>query len=278
MPGETLIWVDGVASRALPLPDRGLDYGDGVFETILLVGGKPLFLHLHLSRLELGLAALHIPDCLAEVKCQIENALIAVPHSGEAVMRVTVTRGAGPRGYASPIDSIPRVVLSVYQSGVRNFRLMERPASISLTQIRWGFQLALGGVKHLNRLEQVLAATEKQHLGVDEVLMLDHQEAVVSMSAANIFALIDGQLVTPILRGCGVMGTRRRLLLETLAPALGLTSHEATLCLDDLKEATEVFYCNAITGFRPVGEFAERRWNSFEVCTAVHKLYCERAC
>lgn len=276
MPNEVLIWVDGVASRALPLPDRGLDYGDGLFETILLVNGKPLLLDSHLSRLKLGLSTLEIPDCITEVISQIDSILNTVVCTAESAMRVTVTRGAGPRGYASPVDPVPRVILSVHKLPESDYKQIQSPASLSLAKVRWSFQPVLAGVKHLNRLDQVLAATEKRQLGVDEVLMLDHQSNVVSVSAGNIFALIDGQLITPLLSGCGVAGTRRRLVLETLAPSLGLAAGEAKLTIDELKGAAEVFYCNALTGFRPVAKFAERSWQSFDVCTALHQLYCER--
>ncbi len=278
MPNEVLIWVDGVASHALPLPDRGLDYGDGLFETILLVNSKPIYLHLHLSRLKLGLSTLNIPDCMAEVIRQIEGVLSTIVSTAEFVMRVTVTRGAGPRGYASPVAPVPRIILCVHKLPESDYKQIQNPASLSLAKVCWSFQPALAGVKHLNRLDQVLAATEKRQLGVDEVLMLDHQSNIISVSAGNIFALIGGQLVTPSLSGCGVAGTRRRLVLEALAPALGLPACEATITIDELKGAAEVFYCNALTGFRPVAKFAGRSWQSFDVCTALHRLYCERIC
>lgn len=275
VPTQGQIWVDGYPASALPLPDRGLDFGDGIFETLLLLEGKPLYLDLHLQRLQQGLLVLGFPNCLDEVSMQIHRALSAGDFAGEFVMRVTVTRGAGPRGYLPPSDAKPRVIIAVNKRTTGSFTQMPAPAHLALANIRWGSQPQLAGIKHLNRLEQVMAARERKAAGVDEVLMLAQQGQVISVSAGNLFIREADGLVTPALVDCGVHGTRRRLIMEKLAPALGLQVREAEIGLAQLEAAEEVFFCNALVGVCPVGSFAGARWQRHDTCAALHQLMCQ---
>jgi len=270
------IWVDGSPAAALPLPDRGFDFGDGLFETLLVVDGTALYLDLHTRRLQRGLAALKFPDCLNEVTGHIATALHSLP-PGECVLRVTVTRGSGPRGYAPPPHTRPRVVIAAAPRERSDYKTLLSPAHLGLATMRWGTQPELAGIKHLNRLTQVLAARERQAGGLDEVVMLDQQGAVISLSAANLFIYDGDQLLTPALGHCGIQGTRRHLVLERLGPALGLQIRESTLSLQQLESAIEVFYCNALVGMRPVASFGSKAWSSHPVCSALHRLYCEGA-
>ncbi len=274
-PRHGSIWVDGFPAQVLPLPDRGLDYGDGVFETLLLRDGTPLHLSLHLQRLQEGLQVLGFPPCLEELKRQIHCVLSAGKIPGESVMRVTVTRGGGPRGYAPPATVIPRIIIVTTERVGGSHLTMLRSAHLALAEIRWSSQPALVGIKHLNRLEQVLAAQEREAAGVDELVMLNQLGQVVSVSAGNLFIMEGGSLLTPEITQCGVRGTRRRLILESLAPQLGLPVAEVEITLVQLQSAEEVFYCNALVGVRPVASFAAASWNRHEVCGALHRLLYE---
>ena len=271
------IWVDGCHTQALPLPDRGLDFGDGLFETLLLVEGKPQHLELHLQRLQAGLDVLGFPDCLAEVVVQISAVLDSHHVQGRAAMRVTVTRGAGPRGYLPPFEPKPRCVISVSDEIQPPNIEMLPPARLILANIRWGNQPVLAGIKHLNRLEQVLAAQQRKAAGVDEVVMLDQEGFVISVSAGNIYILEAGELLTPVLTHCGVLGTRRRLILDTLAPALNVPARETRISVEQLESASEVFYSNALIGVRPVASFGARSWSNHELCTSLASLVIEVA-
>ncbi len=272
-----LIWVDGCPARVLPLPDRGLDFGDGLFETLLLLAGKPLYLELHMQRLEQGLHALGFPSCLNEIRDQIHTALNSGDFPGEMTMRVTVTRGSGPRGYTPLQATIPRVIIMTWARTGQSYSGMLPPAQLAVAKIRWGCQPMLAGIKHLNRLEQVLAAREREAAAVDEVVMLNQAGDVISVAAGNIFIINGDELLTPQLSECGVHGTRRRLIIEQLAPALGLKVQEAELTVAQVESAGEVFYCNALIGLRPVGSFGTARWESHKVCSALHALLCGRA-
>jgi len=271
---EAAIWLDGAPAAALPLPDRGLDFGDGLFETLLLQRGKPLYTDLHLQRLQRGLRALAFPDCLDRARDELGRAADAVRERGWewSVLRLTLSRGAGPRGYPAPSPATPRMVASVQQLD-RDCGQMAPPARLSLATLRWGTQPTLAGIKHLNRLEQVLAATEYRDAGSDEAVMLDQAGRPVSVTAGNLFILRDGKLLTPALRDCGVAGTRRRLVLERWAPAIGLVALEAELTARDLAGAEEVFFSNSLLGLRPVAAFEELRWHGHGVCEALYRQY-----
>lgn len=271
----TAIWLDGAPASALPLPDRGLDFGDGLFETLLLRRGQVLFPELHFKRLERGLQVLGFPAaCLRSARDQLEAVATAIARLGWnwTALRLTMTRGAGPRGYAPPPQPLPRILLAAVELD-RDCAQMHPAASLSLASIAWPAQPALAGIKHTNRLEQVLAAREYVCAGADEAVMLDQAGQVVSAVAGNLFALSGGRLLTPPLDGCGIRGTRRELVVHDWAPAVGLQVGERALTPRDLEAADEVFYSNALLGVRPVARFGTRTWREHTLCRALHEQF-----
>ncbi len=274
MSGETAIWVDCVPESALPLPDRGLDFGDGLFETLLLHGAHPLHIELHLARLRRGCGTLGFPACELAVLEQLRLAAAAAGERGWpwSALRITLTRGAGPRGYAPPTDPKPRIIACLTNLGDKPSTMAD-PATLGLARVRWAMQPALTGIKHLNRLEQVLAAREYREADVDEAVMLDQQGGVVSVVAGNLFIVQDDELLTARLDACGIAGTRRELVMGRWAPALGLKVREQALTIDQLENASEVFYSNSLLGLRPVARYRQRRWDSHSTCEALYRLY-----
>ena len=267
------IWLDGTPTVMLPLPDRGFDFGDGVFETILLHQGAPLFADLHLERLSLGLQALAIPDCIAAAREQLYN-VANVIHWHWAVLRLSVSRGSGQRGYTPPDNAVPRILISVSQLD-RECGQMRTAATLCFAKIRLATQPFLAGIKHLNRLEQVLASAQAKAAGVDEAIVLDQSGHLVSVVAGNLFLVHQGELLTPKLDNCGVLGTRRRLVIERWAPAIGLTVRESTLTLSDLQTAEEIFYSNSLQAVRPIARIGQQSWNAHGVCEAIFQCYQE---
>lgn len=269
-----LIWVDGERQGVLPLPDRGLDFGDGLFETLLLRRGRPVLIDYHWQRLLAGLKALAFPDCRAAAYEQLMAACAELGSIDWAALRLTVTRGSGPRGYAPPEDARARVVISAapLQQDLTHF---PSPVHLEWADIRWSSQPALAGIKHLNRLEQVLAVGEARQQQCDDVVVLNQSGAVCSAGTGNLFALIDGRLCTPDLHSCGIAGTRRRLVLEQLAPALGLEVEVRELHPEALITADELFCCNSLRGLQAVRQLANRHWDSFPCCSALHQQYVE---
>lgn len=271
MSGDTAIWLDGERIAALPLPDRGLDFGDGLFETLLVREGRPLYSELHLERLARGCKVLMFPDCSARVQEQMYLAAEATGASSCA-MRITLTRGSGPRGYAPPPITAPRVVISTTRLDTP-VQAKPLPARLGVASIRLATQPALAGIKHLNRLEQVLAAQEYCGQGLDEAVMLDQQGRVISVVAGNLFLAIDKELLTPAIGDCGVAGTRRALIRQRWAPAIGLGVREEVISALQLEQADEVFYCNSLVGLRPVASIGSRSWNAHPMCEALYRHY-----
>lgn len=276
VPLKSVIWLDGAPTSVLPLPDRGLDYGDGLFETILVHRGKVLFAELHLERLAHGLRALALPDCLPAAQQQLESAA-SVAGQKEwtwAVLRLSVVRGSGARGYTPSSTSPPRILIFVSCLD-RDCTQMSAAATLCVAAIRLSTQPALAHIKHLNRLEQVLAAAQAQEEGTDECIVLDQTDHITSVVAGNLFLVRHGELLTPKLVNCGVMGTRRRLIIEKWAPSLGLNVREVALTLLDLQTVEEVFYSNSLQTVRPVARLSEHYWDDHSVCNALFQRYLE---
>jgi 4-amino-4-deoxychorismate lyase len=243
--------VDFITTDRLDAADRGAMYGDGLFETLRVVSGEAPLWPRHAERLRasavrLGLPAPDTDTMHAEVRRLAEG----LPH---AVARITFTAGAGERGYARPRLGKPTIVVSVgplslaadvYGDGI----------ALRLCDTRLGDQPLLAGMKHLNRLEQVLARSEWDDARWQEGLMADQQGRVVCATAANVFAVLGGRLVTPPVDRCGVAGVARAELLATGGADIGHFSPQQLL------EADEVFLTSAVRGILPVRAFAGRTW------------------
>jgi 4-amino-4-deoxychorismate lyase len=271
---QTSYWIDGKRAEALPLPDRGLEYGDGLFETCLFANKQLFYPERHLQRLSQGLDRLAFPDCLDAVQHHLDIVLEELNQANvqQATLRLTVTRGDGPRGYAPSADSCPRVVICVTPNNT-DWRVQAHPAQLDLAATHWSAQPLLAGIKHLNRLEQVMAGRERILAGTDEMVMTDSSDHAVSVISGNLFAVANGRIITPALKDSGVSGTRRQLLIDSWAPTLGIAVEEGSLSVAALKQADELFYTNALVGLRPVNRFQSQRWSSYPVCTALHRVY-----
>lgn len=268
------IWIDGREAASLPLPDRGLEFGDGLFETLLVIGGRVPLRDFHIARLQSGLATLQFPALHDRVEKHLDQALAGLATNLSYALRVTVTRGSGPRGYAPPATPRARVIITVAPVTADPLTMLA-PARLGVSRIRWGTQPALAGLKHLNRLEQVMAAQERYAAGWDEALMLDQAGAPVSVAAGNLFMVSGETLVTAALQDCGIAGTRRQFIIERGAPDLGLQVQVAPFSLNDLLAADEVFYCNSLVGLRPVGELGDMRWSAQPVCSRLFQHYVQ---
>lgn len=274
MSDEPLIWVDGAPCDALPLPDRGLEFGDGLFETLLIRKGRAQWPELHLARLQKGLAVLGFPDCVARVQTDIDQMSQSLVDKGWpwVALRVTVTRGEGPRGYAPPVDAVPRIILTASKlerqcdDQLAGARLCE--VDINLAQ-----QPVLAGIKHLNRLEQVLAGAQARASGCDEALLCDDRQRVICVGSGNIFAVFNQEILTPSLDTSGIAGTRRFCVMQHWAPHLGFKLAEADLKISDLAEAEEVFYTNTLVGIRSVVALGELAWSEGEKTAALFQHY-----
>jgi 4-amino-4-deoxychorismate lyase len=241
-------WIDGRPCDRLPLDDRGLAYGDGLFETIRVVDGRAPLLPWHLRRLARDCARLDLAVEQSRLEAEI-SALLMDGDSG--VLKVIVTRAAGGRGYQPVRAGAGRRILLFHPQPVSPWSAT--PAlRVCLCRQRLSLQPALAGIKHLNRLEQVLARGEWRDPAIGEGLMLDTTGALVEATASNLFLVRDGVLLTPRLDRCGVAGIMRELVMTTLAPAIGLQVRETRLTPDDLCSADEAFLTSALRGIAPI--------------------------
>lgn len=250
----TTVWlVNGREGKVDPA-DRGLAYGDGLFETMAADAGRIRWLDYHLERLVDGCARLSIPPPdPAALRAEIAAHL----PEGRAVVKLIVTRGPGERGYRPPATPAPTRIVSISSWSACPASHYTRGVRVRTLALRLGENPALAGMKHLCRLEQVLARIELERLDADEGLLLDASGYVVSATMANVFAVADGRLLTPALTRCGVKGVMRRIVLET-AKAEGIEVEEGDLRPATFEGADEMFVTNAVFGIWPVRELDGR--------------------
>lgn len=240
-----MILVNGAATGELAATDRGLAYGDGVFRTFPVTRGRAHHWRFQFRKLAEDCAALALP-CPAEPVVAAEIARVSTTEE-ECVVKVIVTRGGSERGYAPPSDpETTRIVLSAPRPRVPE-AFVRNGVGIRVCHTRLAIQPRLAGVKHLNRLENVLARSEWDDAEVAEGLMLDTEGNVIGGTMTNLFAVEKNGLVTPELSGCGVAGVTRERILAA-AERHGMSRRIETLTLDRVLKAQELMLVNSVIG------------------------------
>jgi 4-amino-4-deoxychorismate lyase len=246
---QTAWLIDGKHQTGVSPADRGLAYGDGLFETIAAPAGQIRLFDAHLNRLRSGCERLGFaaPD-----RSDIEQDIARLsPGPVSHVVKIIVTRGVGGRGYRPPASVSPTRIVGVfpwpdypaerYREGIRAI----------YCRTRIGENSALAGLKHLCRLENVLAQQEVAAAGAHEGLMRSSRGHIVSGTMSNVFAVRDGALLTPRLDRCGIAGIMRNAVIEAAA-SLGIRCHERRVSAADLEAAGELFCCNSVLGIWPI--------------------------
>ena len=251
-----LSWVDGRPAADLPLSDRGLAYGDGLFETLAVHQGQPSLLTAHLQRLRLGCGRLGIPFDETLITEELRAFCAAL---GEGVVKLIVTRGDGLRGYAPPAEARSRRLLLASPLPIYPAEHAEQGIELFPCALRLAEQPRLAGLKHLNRLEQVLARAEWQDSRYAEGLLRDQAGRPIEGVFSNLFLVSDGRLLTSSLARCGVAGVMRGALLDE-ANRLGIACEVRDLAFDELLAAQEIFLCNSVYGVWPVRRLETRVW------------------
>ena len=259
------VFVGGQRADAMPADDRGIAYGDGLFETMRIHAGQVPWWDAHWARLQRGAQRLRmgLPD---EGQVRREATALFADHA-DGVLKLTLTRGSGGRGYAST-NAQPNWMLSRHPLPVQP---SHGGLSLRWCTTRLAIQPALAGIKHCNRLEQVLARMEwtdpaASDRDADEGLVCSGDGDVVSAIAANVFVLRGSRWLTPAVDRCGVAGVCRGYLL----PLLG--AHEARLSVADIETADVVFLCNAVRGILDVARLGERTWPSHPAVAEARRL------
>lgn len=240
-------WVDGAAEAVLAVDDRGLAYGDGLFETMLWSRGRAVWWVHHIRRMSQDAARLGIAapkPWLWQEDLDAASAWLRTQGLGRAVLRLTLTRGRGGRGYAPPEPATPTRMLQVHAAPT----LSESRAVLRLKRCRihLAVQPALAGIKHLNRLEQVLARRECAQAGMDDGVMFDPAGAVVCTTMGNLLLRVGQEWLTPTIVDCGIAGVLRGQLLRHRLV------YEGPISEIELADANALAVCNSVRGILPV--------------------------
>ena len=245
------VLVNGVRDAGPSALDRGLHFGDGLFETIACVKGRPRFLPLHLERLEFGCERLQIaaPN-LEEIRTEVVQLARDVER---AIVKVLVTAGeAVARGYARSGNERATRITIRYPWPHETAAQLHDGVMVRTLTLRLGENPRLAGLKHCNRLEQILARAElATAAGLAEGILFSSSGNLVSGTSSNVFLVRESCLLTPRIDLCGVAGVMRRVVLRE-ARQVGIPTRECELRAPDVQVADEVFLTNARVGIWPV--------------------------
>lgn len=262
--------------------DRGLAYGDGIFETLRFAAHNAPLRVLHKARMRDGAARLSIPFDGDAFDDHLD-ALLSTSESG--IAKIILTRGSGGRGYAAPVEPTPRWVTQRFGWTARPSEQRQHGLVLGLCHQRVADMPSLAGLKHLNRLEQVLAQQQVSAAGWDEGLLLDQRGRPLELTSMNLFARFGDELFTPDLHHAGVAGVARQWCLNSRAssnshlkpdsPLQNLTCRQGSISLSRLREADEVFACNSVAGILPVRKLALWQWPVGEVTRLLQAAFDE---
>ncbi len=244
--------VNGESRTHIEITDRGFQYGDGLFETIKVINKRPAFVDLHLSRLQSGCRRLYIP--LPDFQILIFEAETLCKQfctDSLAVLKLIITRGSGGRGYRQPDLIQPTRILSLHPFPDYPLSYQTEGIIARFCDTQLGLNPVLAGIKHLNRLEQVLARAEWCHSSIQEGIMLDVNHHVIEGTMTNLFYIKNNTLYTAELTSSGVAGIMRTIIM-TLSSLKGLDVVEHVFTKNELLCADEIFFSNSIIGIWPV--------------------------
>lgn len=259
------VLINGEMKDLIAVHDRGLQYGDGLFETIAVENGQCEHWYEHMSRLAQGCERLKIP--VPDAKQLLSEAQQLYAEKNLAVLKIIITRGSGGRGYRPPQTVTPTRIISIHEWPTFPSINRELGVQLHLCETKLSHQPALAGIKHLNRLEQVLARNEWHDPDVSEGLMSDINGNIVEGTMSNYFAVIDNELVTPEIVDCGVAGIMRARIMRQ-AVLHEITVHERNLNIEDLFMADELFVCNSIISIWPVRQLLNKHYKVIGDVTA----------
>lgn len=247
-------FVNYLKSDAINVSDRGFSYGDGVFETLLIENARIISSDFHQQRLMRACQRLFLPFTLQDLDNAFQFIQKNVHPDGRQCVKLIISRGSGGRGYLPPIKPNLTTVIG-FLSAPDYFCHAERGVSLTVSNIKASMNTSLAGLKHLNRLENVLAkqdlATINQVNYRDdffESLLLDDDGNLVECVQSNIFWFKNNILHTPLLNRSGVQGTLRSRVLNLSPDSVNV----GRFILDDVLNADEVFICNSLMSIVPV--------------------------
>ena len=264
---------NGSEVDTVSINDRGLQYADGLFETIALRGGQPRLWELHSERMQTSSRRLGI-DLPADttILSGLTAAVDATENSDQdALLKIIITRGEGDRGYAPPPGSNPTILFGVFNSTEHPAERYQKGVAVRFCNSRLSSQPQTAGIKLLSRLDQVLARAEWQDPDIAEGLMLDQNGCVVCGTMSNLFVVRDGTLITPEITHCGVSGVMRQHILA-LAEKNDVPIAVDRISPERVQDADEIFLCNSQFGIWPVSRCGNKRITDWPLTTDLMAL------
>lgn len=245
--------INGAQTDLIPVRDRGLQYGDGCFETVRICARTPLLLERHLHRLQATCELMRLEFNAALLLKELAIFFELCPPDG--ILKIILTRGIGGRGYAAT-EGVQSNRILMYALFPDDYTTKaETGVNIEISPFRLSQNAFLAGIKHLNRLDQVLASFALGE-GVDEVICLDQDDHVIEGTKSNLFLVIDGRVITPELTAAGVRGVMRDYLIQRFRNA-SMSVESRIVTQPDLLLASELFLCNSVFGVWPVRKLTE---------------------
>lgn len=250
------VLVDGSEpAGACGIDQRAFQYGDGLFETIAVVDGRPCLWSHHLERLKQGCRRLYLPRPSLDVLAAEVDEICTACSRG--ILKLYWTAGPSERGYRRPQPLMPQRVLALSEwramAGGGDWRIRTCAHRLSDNP-------TLAGIKHLNRLDQVIARSEWDEPGIREGLMRGQNGDVISGTMSNLFVEREGRLSTPAIEQGGIAGVVRRLVLD-VADQEDLTVEVRTHSMEELADADTLYLTNSLIGVVRVGQWDDRRFD-----------------
>ncbi|HDW8578162.1 TPA: aminodeoxychorismate lyase [Escherichia coli] len=264
--------INGKCNNKLPVCDRSIQFGDGCFTTALINRGQVVLMTAHLTRLREACSRLSIPYSDWSV---LEDEMQSLARQAEhGVLKVIITRGSGGRGYSIAHCEAPGRILSVSTCPEHYTRWRREGITLALSPVRLGRNPHLAGIKHLNRLEQVLIRSHLEQTNADEALVLDSEGWVTECCAANLFWRKGNVVYTPRLDQAGVNGIMRQFCIRLLAQS-SYQLVEVQASLEEALQADEMVICNALMPVIPVRACGDVSFSSATLYEYLAPL-CER--
>lgn len=254
--------INGLEQNTLAVTDRATQFGDGSFTTARIVEGRVQQLAAHIGRLQLACERLSIAFSDWQILAQEMSALASEQRDG--VLKVIISRGPGGRGYSGSACASPTRILSTSATPAHYTHWKATGVTLALSPVTLGRNPYLAGIKHLNRLEQVLIRTHLEQTDADEALVLDSEGWLTECCAANLFWRCGQEVYTPRLDSAGVNGIMRQFIMATLARS-PYRVVEVNAPLAAISQADEVLMCNALMPVIPVQRYAEQQWPAREL-------------
>jgi len=241
--------INGTPAQVIEATDRGLQYGDGLFETLAVVDGQPCLWKAHMNRLRSGCERMGI-EC-PDASLLLQESLVEIDFEQRGILKIIVTRGVGQRGYRPPVPSNPNRILDCTPWPMHPDNRSDLGIEVYLCSVRLGRNPVLAGMKTLNRIEQILARSEWSDDRIVEGLMFDTEGYLIEGTASNVFLFRGDRLITPDLTNCGIAGVMRGLVIEQ-AERRGIPVSIQNVTLADLKAADGLFLTSSLMGIWPV--------------------------